>query len=106
MPKPKKSERESPWFKYGTDKQYQAWCRTQPSAYSGDTRNIVFAHHRTAANAGTGFKPPFSGIPLTYEEHNLQHQIGAWSFMSRDRWDFLCQLHLEKWVNSMMQDCN
>ncbi len=69
-----KSERESPWSKYGTDKQYQAFVRTLPSAVSGQTQNIVYAHYRTAKNSGIGIKPVYSGIPLTYVEHLEQHQ--------------------------------
>jgi len=102
--RPKKSERESPWFKYGTDADYQKFCRTLPSAYSNSRDNIVYAHYRTAQNSGIGIKPPYSGIPLTWAEHTLQHQIGQYSLMSRERWEFLVQLHLEKWRNSLMQE--
>lgn len=101
MKKPSKSERESPWYKYGTDKDYQAWCRTQPCAVTKVTTDIIYAHNRNAKNAGTGYKPPFSGIPMNYFVHLDQHKVAQYAFMSRDRWEFLCQLHLEKWRNSV-----
>ncbi|CAB5212745.1 hypothetical protein UFOVP191_15 [uncultured Caudovirales phage] len=95
-----KAERESLWFQYGTDRQYQAWVRNQHSALSGATQNIVYAHYRTSKNSGTGFKPPFSGIPLTYAEHLRQHQIGQFNFMPREWWEEKCQYYLNKWKES------
>lgn len=102
MAKHPKSERESPWFKYGTDKDYQAFCRAQPSALSGQTNNIVYAHYRTAQNAGTGYKPPFSGVPLTVDEHYRQHQYGVYTFAPSEWWEYQCALHLERWRNSLL----
>lgn len=95
-----KAERESPWFQFGTDEQYKAWCRKRPSAYSGKNENVVYAHYRTAANSGVGMKPPFSGIPLTFTEHNLQHRVGQYSFMERERWEYLVNQHLRLWAES------
>lgn len=103
MPKIKKSERESPWFKYGTDADYQKWCRTQPCAVTGKGGCIIFAHYRTAANSGVGIKPPFSGIPMEYHEHLRQHQIGQYAYLPRERWEYLCALYLEKWRNSLLE---
>lgn len=94
-----KSERESPWFEYGTDAQYQAFCRELPSALSGKTENIVFAHYRTAANSGTGIKPPFSGIPLTFMEHRHQHEVGQYSFRPREWWEEQVERHLQIWAH-------
>jgi len=96
-----KAERESPWFRYGTDNQYQAWVRKQPSALSGSTSNIVYAHYRTARNSGIGIKPPFSGIPLTYIEHLEQHQIGQFNFMPREWWVEQVNFHLNEWIKSL-----
>jgi hypothetical protein len=98
-----KSEKESKWYVYGTTKSYENWCRKQPSARSGQTNNIVFAHFRTAKNAGIGMKPPFSGIPLTYEEHQTQHQIGQFEFMPREEWERLIKIHLEAWVKNILK---
>ena len=105
MPRPKKSERESPWFKYGTDADYQKFCRTLPCAVTGLTSNVIFAHHRNAGNAGTGFKPPYSGIPMDYFEHLRQHEVYQYVYMPKARWEFLVNLHLERWINSLaLQD--
>ena len=91
---------------YGSDKEYQAWCRNQPSAYSGGWsvytadgkgRNI-YAHHRTAANSGTGYKPEYSGIPLTWREHTSQHQYGQTALASAGWWEQQRIAHLARWI--------
>lgn len=71
------------WRWAGTDGDYQEWVRNQPSCVSGkqDWNNGVgkceYAHVRRVANgAGTGIKPEYSGVPLTHEEHALQHAQG------------------------------
>lgn len=75
------------WRWAGTDGDYQNWVRNQPSCVSGkqDWHNgrdgsigkCEYAHVRRVANgAGTGIKPEYSGVPLTHEEHALQHQQG------------------------------
>ncbi len=104
MAKHSKSERESEWFQYGTDKEYQAFCRTLPCAITGKTNRIVYAHYRTAQNSGTAFKPPFSGIPLEYHEHLRQHQIGQFAFLPKERWEMLCRKYLEMWKNSVLKN--
>jgi hypothetical protein len=96
-----KSERESPWYQFGTDKEFQDFVRKQPSAFSGKKENIVFAHHRTAENSGTAIKPPFSGIPLTWEEHALQHRIGQYAFMPKWWWKSHVNMYLNEWVASI-----
>lgn len=65
------------------DDQYQAWIRKQPSCISGRYSEWVngegrceYAHVRRAKDGGTGYKPLFSGVPLTHEEHAMQHQKG------------------------------
>lgn len=98
-----KAERESPWFEYGTDADYQAWCRKQPSARSGETKNVIYAHYRLASNSGTGIKPPYSGIPLTVEEHLIQHQIGQFEFLPREEWERLIYIHLCEWKYSFLK---
>jgi len=93
-----RAEANSPWAVYGSDDDYQAFCRKRPSAYSGHNGNIVFAHYRTAANSGTGCKPFYSGIPLTSTEHAIQHRIGQYNFMEKSRWEYLVELHLKMWA--------
>lgn len=68
----------------GKDEDYLAWLRQQPSAVSGKfstyTNGIGHceaAHVRRIGNgSGTGYKPEFCAIPLTHDEHALQHQSG------------------------------
>ena len=98
-----RAEAQSPWSEYGSDADYQAWCRKRPSAYSGKTTNIVFAHYRTANNSGIGVKPVYSGIPLTQTEHMIQHRIGQFNFMEKDRWEFLVEAHLKAWAASVYE---
>lgn len=93
----------SPWAAYGSDKDFQAWCRKQPSAFSGRTQNVIFAHYRTAANSGIGMKPKFSGIPLTQEEHARPHQRGHDALAPRAWWERQVQIYLERWKNSLQQ---
>lgn len=67
----------------GTDAEYHAWIQRQKSCVShrfseyveGEGRCIA-AHVRRASDAGTAFKPEFHQVPLTDEEHQLQHQYG------------------------------
>jgi hypothetical protein len=65
------------------DAEFLDWIRAQPSCVSGlfseyvdGQGRCVAAHVRRASNAGTGHKPLFSAVPLTDEEHKLQHQHG------------------------------
>ena len=68
----------------GSDSEYQAWCRRQPSAFSGEWSEMFdgegrceFAHvRRVSAGSGISEKPEYSGIPLTHIEHEAQHRIG------------------------------
>lgn len=67
-----------------TDKDFQAWVRTQPSCISGSFSEWIdgqgrneYCHVRRVSNgSGMGVKPPFSGVPMTHEEHAMQHQKG------------------------------
>ena len=69
---------------FGGDEAYQAWVRTMPSAISGTFEDhtpggdgvSVYAHVRRSGESGTAYKPKYSGIPLTYQEHAAQHQYG------------------------------
>lgn len=66
-----------------SDEKYREWIRTQPSCLSGrfsefvhgEGRNLA-CHIRRAATSGTGYKAPFSCVPMTDEEHRYQHQHG------------------------------
>lgn len=72
----------------GTDEEYLAWIRRQPSALSKKFSEYVDGEGRCEAahvrhNSGVGTKPPYSAIPLTHEEHAEQHQIGHESFCAK-----------------------
>lgn len=74
-----KAENEHPARAYGTDKQFLDWLTYQPSCLDGVFnqwqdgvgRNIA-CHVRRAGFAGTGFKPPFSAVPMTDAQHKVQ----------------------------------
>lgn len=89
----------------GTDAQYQEWVRLWPSclsgAYSEGVGKCEFAHVRRASNSGTAYKPEYSGIPLTHEEHALQHQKGESVFCPPEWYDQQAAMYLTKWVNGV-----
>lgn len=67
-----------------TIKKYIQWIIRQPSCLdgqfgeileSGEYRNID-CHVRRANNSGTGIKPDFNIVPMTFKQHALQHQQG------------------------------
>lgn len=67
-----------------TDNDFIKWVRRQPSCVSGSFSEWVdgegrceFAHvRRVSRGSGTGIKPMFSGVPLTHDEHAMQHEKG------------------------------
>lgn len=78
------------------DREFLDWLKTLPSALSG-RGPCDPAHYRTAANSGIGCKPIFSAIPLTRDEHRLQHQIGQFNFMPREWWEEKVRYYIEMW---------
>ena len=99
----------------GTDNQYIAWCKTQECCVTGSRDYndgafaVDYAHVRRAGAAGTGIKPPFSGVPLCHRIHDIQHRQGeqaalnAYLFKTNDeehakRWfDERASWHLARW---------
>jgi len=75
----------------GTQAEYVAWTRLQPSCISGGKdhiwggkdRKCEFAHVRRAGGSGTGYKEDYSGVPLTHEEHTHQHNHGERSCLRK-----------------------
>jgi hypothetical protein len=84
------------------DREFLDWLKTQPSALSGKTPCDP-CHYRTAKNSGVGCKPLLSAIPLTRDEHRLQHQIGQYAFMPREWWEREVERHLRRWTASRSQ---
>ena len=88
----------------GDDKDYQAWCRTQACAITGEFeeehlgewRNI-YAHvsdssRPTSGGKGQGSnKPIYSGIPMLQRLHVLQHSNG-WEAV----YDYYCEFHNQR----------
>ncbi len=94
----------------GSDSQYREWIRTQPSAKSGQWAvwdaesgegRSEACHYRTSANSGIGIKPEYSCIPLTSQEHQLQHRIGQYEFMPRWWWEKKVEEYLRGWIDNV-----
>ena len=93
----------------GSDNEYQKWVRLWPSCLSGAYSEVVegvgkceFAHVRRASNSGTAYKPEYSGIPLTHDEHALQHQKGESVFCPPEWYEAQAQKYLTMWINGVM----
>jgi hypothetical protein len=90
----------------GRERLYLDWLKTQPSALSGHfswdegTPFCDPAHWRTAKHAGTSQKPEYLAIPLTHNEHLLQHQKGPSVIGTRDWWEAQVVKHLTRWLDS------
>lgn len=88
------------------ERRYLDWLRTQPSALSGHfswNDGAPFcepAHWRTARYAGIATKPEYLAIPLTHDEHALQHRKGQNLIGSRDWWEEQCRTHLQRWLTA------
>lgn len=69
-------------YKYGSDKQFLKWASEQPSIIDGTfnqynpNRNIACHVRRQKDGAGMGIKPPFSAVPMTQEQHDVQTKWG------------------------------
>lgn len=100
----------------GGDEGYQEWCRNQPCAVTGEI-NLVdqstglmrneYAHVRRAGEAGTAYKPKYSGIPLAHRVHQDQHHLGESACLHNygidvedaQAWfDKQVQKHLKVWI--------
>ncbi len=88
---------------------YLDWLIIQPSALDGALGNWNMdlgrwenepAHFRTAQNSGVGAKPPYQAIPLTSEQHKLQHSIGTFDFRPREWWEENVSKYLQRWLDS------
>ena len=102
------------WNCVGTDGHYLAWIRLQKSAISkefseyidstGEGR-CVAAHVRRVANgSGTAIKPPFSAIPLTQAEHDIQSRSGETALKPQAWWDAQRIKYLEAWCWTTLRE--
>lgn len=64
------------------DPKHLAWVRRQTCAVPGCAGGEIHAHHvRSAANSGTGLKPPDScSVPLCVRHHVELHVHGSQTF--------------------------
>lgn len=77
------------------EKAYKKWIQQQPSCVSGQFSEYfngegfcIAAHvRRVKHGAGTGIKPAMRYVPLTHDEHLLQHQHGESYFHPANWWD-------------------
>jgi len=90
----------------GAERKYLDWLKTQKSALSGQfswdegTPFCEPAHWRTSRYSGVAQKPEFLAIPLTHEEHALQHQKGQSVIGTWDWWKYQCMKYLRLWITS------
>jgi hypothetical protein len=93
--------------KCGTDEEFLAWVRLQPSCISGQFSEYlhgegrcVAAHIRRSATSGIGYKPPYCAVPLTDAEHKITHQKGETALRPKHWWSEQAVKHLQKWIIS------
>ena len=91
--------------KHGTDKQFREWIQRQPSCISGrfseyvnGEGRCVAAHVRRSKDSGTGYKAPYSCVPLTQIEHLRQHQHGEEAFGGKEFFDNQLEKYRRLWV--------
>jgi len=92
----------------GTDNEYLDWLRKNPSALLGVYSEVVdgegyceAAHVRRASDSGTAYKPEYSAIPLTHEQHAIQHQKGESVFCPPEWYVQKATEYLVKWINGV-----
>lgn len=78
--------------KKATDKRFLDWITHQPSCIDGswsefhdDGPRCIAAHVRRAGEAGTAFKPKYSAVPMTFDQHNEQSWHGEAACLNRFR---------------------
>jgi hypothetical protein len=106
QPRKSRDEQASPWYKFGTDKQFRAFIRTLPCCICGVFRAWVdgigvseAAHVRLGGNGGIAYKPPYSAVPMCRHCHSSQHQHGHSHLGSVDFWLQLVKKYLTMWAN-------
>ena len=72
------------------DQDFLDWVSTLPSVldgtfseYHNGVGKCVACHVRRANNSGTSYKPLYSAVPLTNDQHQLQHQQGEMAMVER-----------------------
>jgi hypothetical protein len=65
-----------------TDAAFRSWIETLRSCLSGEYSEFlesgegrcIACHVRRARHSGTGYKPPYQCVPMTFIEHAVQHK--------------------------------
>lgn len=100
------------WEAVGTDDEYLAWVKLQPSALDGNyseyhdsgDKYCVPAHvRRVEYGSGTGIKPPYSAIPLTHNQHTLAHKDGDSAVGSETWWKMMRIKYVEQWAREALK---
>lgn len=81
------------WAAVGTDAEFRAWIQKQPSCLDGNQDWVTelgegmceAAHVRRAGESGTAQKSAYSCVPLTHEQHQLQHSKGELAVIKKYR---------------------
>src|SRR5690349_4222939 len=91
----------------GTDEQFREWVQRQPSCVSGRFSEYVdgegrciAAHVRRAGESGTAFKGEYAAVPLTHDEHLVQHQKGESALGGKEFFDRQRVKYLRCWIES------
>lgn len=94
----------------GSDRTYREWLQKQRSVFSGEFSEYVngegrsiAAHVRRSGEAGTAYKPQYSCIPLTNDEHTLQHQKGESALDGLD-WEKQKNKYLVEWAKTTLSE--
>lgn len=106
-----KSERDHPASQYGTDIQFLSWVSYQPSVIDGEynqgydnkgfPRSIACHVRRLCRGAGMGIKPPFSAVPMTDRQHQLQSgRDGEFRLLRKYRFEILTPEEAAKWFEN------
>lgn len=93
----------------GTDADFLAWLRNFPSLLTDTYSEVVngegkceSAHiRRVSAGAGMGIKPDYCAVPLTSEEHKMQHQKGETVFCPTEWFEKHAARYLAMWINGV-----
>jgi hypothetical protein len=94
------------------DKAFREWVQQQPSCISGAFSEWVNGEGRNpacpirrAATSGVGFKAPYSGVPLTHEEHRDQHQYGEAGCLERHLGGTWTPAQAREWFDVQAAKC-
>jgi hypothetical protein len=90
---------------FGSDDDYQAFCRKQECAKSQRegtiSDRVVYAHLRRSNDSGTAFKADYMGIPLLDSIHRDQHQHGEITTLgSKDFMEKARDQYISRWIGS------